>query len=56
MDALDVVADGKDGLPAGDGVGADDGVDSLEDFAYILGCTALACVDLKVVALGGVIE
>jgi len=56
VNTLDVVANGKDRLPPRDGVGADDGVDSLEDFAYILGCTALACVDLKVVALGGVIE
>lgn len=56
MNALDVVADGKDRLPACDGVGADDRVDSLEDFAYVLGRTALPSVDLKVVALGGVVE
>ncbi len=56
MDALDVMAGAKDGLPAGDRVGADQGVDGLEDLADVLGGTTLGSVDLKVVALGSVVE
>ena len=56
VDALDVVANAEDGLPAGDRVGADEGVDGLQQLADVLGRATLGRVDLEVVALGGVVE
>lgn len=41
VDLLHVVADSKDGFPARDRVGTDDGMDSLEDLTNVLGCSAL---------------
>jgi hypothetical protein len=51
-----VLADGKDGLPARDGVGADDGVDGLEELADVLGGAAGLGVELEAVPLGGLVE
>lgn len=56
VDALAVVTDGIDGLPAGDGVGADDGVDGLEDLAHVLRSAALAAVHAEAVTLGRLVE
>ena len=56
VDALDVVANAEDGLPAGDRVSADEGVDGLQQLAHVLGRATLGRVDLEVVALGGVVE
>lgn len=56
MDLLDVMADGKDRLPACHRIGANNRVDRLEDIANILRSAALTCVDLKVVALGCIVE
>lgn len=39
MDVLDMVADGKYGLPSGHRVGAHDGVNSLENVTDVLGGT-----------------
>lgn len=52
IDVLDVVADGEDGLPAGDGVGADDGVLGGELVADVeWGSTGLS-VELEFLVLG----
>jgi hypothetical protein len=56
VDLLHVVADGEDGLPAGDGVRADDGVDGLEKLADVLGGAAFGRVDAEAVAVGGLVE
>ncbi len=56
VDALDVVADGKDRLPARDRVRADHGVDRLEHLADVLRRAALLGVDGEAVALGRVVE
>lgn len=51
-----VMAECEDGLPARDGVGADDGVDGFEELADILGSTALSSEELEAVLLGGLVE
>lgn len=51
-----VLTDGKHRLPPGNGVGADDGVDSLEEIADVLGGAARLGVELEAVALGGLVE
>ena len=56
MNALHVVADGEDGLPARDRVGADDGVHGVERLADVFGGAARRRVDGEVVALSGVGE
>lgn len=56
VDPLDVVAHGEDGLPTRHGVGADDGVDGLEDLADVLGCAPRRGVHVEVVALGRLVE
>lgn len=56
VDLLHVVADGEDGLPAGDRVRADDGVDGLEELADVLRGAALGRVDAEAVAVGGLVE
>lgn len=57
VDALHVVADGEDALPAGDGVGADDGVRGGKVGADVLRGAAGFRVELEaVVGRGGVEE
>lgn len=56
LDALDVVADGEDALPARHGVRADDGVVRLEGFPYVLGGPAHAGEDLEAVVRGRLVE
>jgi hypothetical protein len=50
------MAESKNALPAGDGVGAHDGVDGFEDFADIFGGAARFGIDLEAVFLGGFVE
>lgn len=52
----DVLADGKDGFPPGNGVGADDGVDGLEEVADVLRGAAGFGVELEAVPVGGLVE
>ena len=56
VDLPDVVSDGENALPAGDGVGADHGVDGLEKLADVLGCAALTAVEVEAVLVGGLVE
>lgn len=56
VDLLDVMASAEDALPAGDGVGANHGVDGFEELADILRRTTLGAVDLETIALSGVVE
>lgn len=56
VDALDVVADGEDAAPAGDGVCADDWGDGGEDFAHVVGGAAGLGVDLESVEIGRLVE
>jgi hypothetical protein len=51
-----VVAESKNALPAGDGVGAHDGVDGFEDFADVFGGAAGFGIDLETVLRGCFIE
>lgn len=51
-----VLAECEDGLPARDGVGADDGVDGFEELADVLRSTALSSEELEAVFLGGLVE
>lgn len=51
-----VLADGEHGLPAGDRVGANDGVDGLEQLADVLGGAARLGEELEAVAGGGLVE
>lgn len=52
VDVSDVGADGEDGLPACDGVGADDGVDRLQLGADVLGGAAGLFVEFEARAFG----
>lgn len=53
VDVRQVAADGEDGLPARDRVGAHDGVDGGQLLAHVEGRAAGLVVDLEVAALGG---
>ena len=56
IDLLHVVADGEDGFPARDGIGADHRVDGLEFGADVLGRAAWRAVQLESVVFGGFFE
>jgi hypothetical protein len=56
VDVLHVMPDGEDGLPACDGVGANDRVHGDEFFADIFGSPAGFGVDFETVFLGGFVE
>ncbi len=56
VDLSNVVANSEDTLPAGDRVGADDGVDGLKELADVLGGTTLSTVNLKAVAVSSLVE
>jgi hypothetical protein len=56
IDFLHVVAESKNALPTGDGVGAHDGMDGFEDFANVFGGAAGLGVDLETIFLGRFIE
>lgn len=56
VDARDVVADGEDRVPPGDGVGPDHGVRRLEDDADVLGGPARPGEHGQVVGRGGLRE
>jgi len=56
VDLLHVRTDGEDGFPASHWVGADHGVDGLEDLADVLGGAALGGVELEAVAFGSLVE
>jgi hypothetical protein len=56
VDVLDVSADREDALPAGDRVGANDGMDSLELGADVLCCAARLVVQLEPSCLGHFLE
>lgn len=56
VNVLDVVAHGEDRLPAGHGVGAHDGVDSLKYFSDVLGSSTRRSEEFEVVLLGCCVE
>jgi hypothetical protein len=56
VDVLDVAADGEDGLPPCDGVGADDGMDGLELGADVLGGAAGLVVEGEAGLFGDLVE
>lgn len=56
INALRVVADSINALPAGDRVGPDNWVNSSQVGSNILRCTALGTVELEVVLLGTLVE
>lgn len=56
IDALGVVADGEDALPARDGIGANDRVHGFEVGADVERVAALGGVELEVVLGGGFVE
>jgi hypothetical protein len=56
VDFLHVVPESEDALPAGDGVGAHDGMDGFEDFADVFRGAAGFRVDLEAILLGCFVE
>lgn len=56
VDTLRVVANSVNTLPAGDGVGPDDGMNSLEVCSDVLRRTTFGAVQLEVVLLGAFVE